>query len=263
MRFEDALRDYGYSRCSLAGATLFIGLGHEEGYDRQPIDGMPAGATRFLFVEAPRQADLIARFLASDDVNRAEHLFIGTSHDYARARPPEGYDFHLAVAALAGGRFPSIRTVSLGDMELLFNGHRGYGSLGDIAPVFDALPNMVDLELFGNFALSRPVRHDKLKTIAVWVDDVGVSGGRLSRETVTNLLSSSFPALEEIDLDLEDGDEGLVYSLPEAFPAGKILPALQAFSMTNLSPEDAERVARWREARAASRANGSKASGQP
>lgn len=254
MRFEAALADYGFGKCSLVKRTLLIGVGPEAGC-REAVHSLPQAVRSFMFLEAPYQIDLLKRFLAAEDgAARAETLFVGTSHDYAQARREKGYEFAEAVATLRGGRYPAIRAVSLGDMERLFNGHRGFGSLGEIGPVFDALPNLEDLELRGNFELARPVRHDRIEAIDVWVDEVGVSGGRLSQETVANLLASRFPKLKGLGLDLDDGDRALVYPLPEAVLSGRTMPALEAVDMTNLSPEDEARLKAWREARAASRA---------
>jgi len=166
---------------------------------------------------------------------------IGTTHDYIRPDRRLPYDMSGAVAALANAAMPALKRLSLGAMERLFNGHGYYGKVGDITPIFGTAPNLEELDVSGCFELVRPVRHERLEVLTANVDEIGVSGGPLTQETVTHILSSSFPLLRECQLAL-DADEVELYELPEIFFTGSGFPKLDAFYMDSLKPESEARL---------------------
>ena len=238
--FEAALRDYGLDRCSINERVLIVGVGPDEPLGG-PIETVPSMPERVLFADGAEQVALIGAFLASSVAARVRHLAIGSSHLVAERRG--SLDFSDAVAALEGATLPALETLSLGDMERLFNGHRYFGGLGDIAPVFHAAPNLRALDLNGRFSLSRPVRHARLETLSATVDDIGVTLGSPSQATLDNLLSGDFPAMREISLDLDDGDPDSVdYVLPPRFLSGAAMPVLRAFSLDRLDPPSRDRL---------------------
>jgi hypothetical protein len=247
-RFARAVEDYGLANCSTTGETIWLGLPPSQEHRRAPLPAMPQAPRSLCFVEAPDQAALIAALAASADAASLEHLMIGTSHDYVPNRPIS-YDMSAAVAALCGARWPALKHLSLGGMELLFNGHAYYGKLGDISDVFEAAPELEELRLHGQFMLCREVRHDRLRDLSVFVDDIGVSGGPLSQDTVSHLLSSDFPALRAVCLSLDDGDREDDYIIPDAFFDGSQLPVLATFDMDCLAPDEEARLAAWKAAR--------------
>jgi hypothetical protein len=247
-RFAHAVDDYGLARCSATGSTLWIGLAPDPDHRRAVLAAVPQAPRSLCFVEAPDQAELVGALAASPEAATLEHLMIGTSHDYARNRPIR-YDMSAAVAALRGARWPALKHLSLGDMEQLFNGHAYYGKLGDVTHVFEAAPQLEELRLRGQFTLRGPVRHALLRDISVFVDDIGVSGGPLSQDTVSRLLSSDLPALREICLSFDDGDREADYVIPDGFFTGSRFPALTAFDMDCLAPADAARLAAWKSER--------------
>lgn len=247
--FARALEDYGLERCSLTGEDLWIGLGPDPEYRRAPVRSMPRPSKSLLFVAAPDadQAGLIDALTKSREAGEVTSMLIGTSHDYANGRP-KSLDMSATVSRLANGHFPALEKLSLGDMEQLYNGHRGFGRIGDITGIFHAAPNLRDLSLHGQFSMSRSVRHDTLTDFSAWLDDVGVSGGPVSQQTISHLLSSSFPRLKEADLDLEEGDRETDYVIPDAFFEGG-MPALTGFGMNCLAPGSAQRLAEWKAGR--------------
>jgi hypothetical protein len=247
-RFARAIEDYGLARCAVSGATIWVGLGPDPKYRREPLEAVPGAPTSICFVEAPDQAELIAALAAGPEAATIDHLMIGTSHDYAQKRAAP-YDMSAAVAALEGAQLPALRQLSLGDMELLFNGHAYYGRLGDVTHVFAVAPLLEELRLRGQFALSAPVRHGRLRELTAFLDDIGVSGGPLSQETVTRLLSSELPSLSEASLSLDEEEREVDYSIPDAFFTGPSFPALAAFAMDCLTPEADDRLAAWKAAR--------------
>jgi hypothetical protein len=247
-RFVRAVEDYGLARCAMTGSTLWIGLGPDPDYRRLALAALPQAPRSLCFVAAPDQVELIGTLAASREAATLEHLMIGTSHDYARNRPIP-YDLSAAVAALRGARFPALRHLSLGDMEMLSNGHAYYGKLGDVTHLFAAAPELDELRLRGQFTLGAPVRHDRLRDMSVFVDDIGVSGGPVSQDTVANLLSSDFPAMSTVCLSLEDGDREVDYRIPDAFFTGSRFDAVTVFDMDCLAPEDEARLAAWKAGR--------------
>jgi hypothetical protein len=248
-RFPRALRDDGLARCSVSGSTVWIGLGPNPGYGRAPLEDVPTAPRSVFFVEAPLQAELIRAFARSRAALTVEHLVIGTSHDYAGSKRCIGYDMAAAVGALADARLPVLTRLSLGDMEMLFNGHRLLGTIGEIGHVFAAAPALEQLDLNGHFALSAPVRHERLRRLGYQNEDVGISGGPVSQETFSNLLSCSFPRLTALQIDHDDDALDPRYAIPEAFFAGPAFPALETLVMNHLEGEVEARLSEWKKAR--------------
>lgn len=243
-RFDRALRDYGFSRCSMSGNALCIGLKPHPEYNRVALDAVPEAPTWVCFLEAPEQADLIAAFVTSPQARTVERLMIGTSHDYDAAR--SGYDMAKAIAALKDARLPSLKRLVLGEMELLFNGHALYGSIGDITHIFEAAPNLEELELCGCFSLKGPVRHEWLRMLSISVfSEIGIGGGSLSQETVSHIVLSDFPRLTTCSFHLDETPPEISFSIPEEFFARPRFLALQSFSIDALTPEADMRMKEW------------------
>jgi hypothetical protein len=203
-------------RCSISGGDFWIGLAPDPDHGRVAVERAPAAPKSVLFLEGPEQDDLIADFVQGPWVEVVENLVIGTSHGYIRPEHPTPYDFTRAVAALNGASMPALKRLSLGDMELLFNGHGYYGRLGDIAHVFDMAPQLEEARICCNAELSRSVQHEHLRMLVMTADYVAGHCAPMSQATFTRLLTSRFRSLTECDLSLE-ADEALFYQLPEAF----------------------------------------------
>ena len=139
--------------------------------------------------------------------------------------------------------------LSLGDMEMLFNGHRLLGTIGEIGHVFAAAPALETLDLYGHFELTAPVRHERLRSLVYQNEDIGISGGPVSQETFSNLLSSSFPRLTTLRIDHDDDETDPRYTIPEAFLSGASVPALASVVMNHLKPATETRLAAWRHTR--------------
>lgn len=246
-RFAQALHAYGLARCSFVGSTICVGLGPDPAYRRSPLETVPGAPEAVAFLAAPQQADLIAAFTASQEACTVNRLMIGTSHNYAVERAGH-YDMSDAVAALSEAALDSLTHLSLGDMELLFNGHRLLGTLGEITHLFAIAPRLCELDLYGHFNFGQPVRHDQLQDVSIALDDIGFSGGPLSQASVSNLLTSSFPNLATFHLDLDEGDRLDDYTIPDAFFDDAAFPALTAFSMDCLTDQSAARLSEWKQA---------------
>jgi len=232
-------------RCSISGSDFWIGLPPDPKHGRIAVAKVPEAPKSLLFLEGPAQGELIADFVQGPWVEVVENLVIGTSHDYIVPEHSGPYDFTRAVGALNGARMPALKRLSLGDMELLFNGHGYYGRLGDITHVFDIAPQLEELRICGNAKLSRPVQHEQLRMLVMTADDIAGHCAPMSQATLTRLLTSRFRCLTECDLSLE-ADEALLYQLPEAFFSGEGFPALEALSIDSLTAEDAARLSAFK-----------------
>ena len=248
-RLEEALARYGWDRCSVStNGQLWIGLAPHNEYARVPTNSLPQDLKQVCFVEGPEQAELVEAFAASPEALRIEFLMIGTSHDYAKRRGPGPYNFAPAIGALRQAGLPALRRLSLGDMEQLFNGHVYYGSIGNITHVFDIAPQLEELAVCGCAILERPVTHERLETLHLRVDDIGVSGGPLGQPTIDNILTSRLPALRTLELSLDTQDVQ-PYAVPEAFFTSNGYPALESFGMDCLTPDAQSRLRAWAETR--------------
>jgi len=242
--FDRALRNYGLERCSMSGSALCVGLKPHPEYDRVAVETVPERLTWVCFLEAPEQADLIRAFVTSPHAQTVEQLIIGTSHDYDAKR--SGYDMTKAVRALTGAKLPALKRIVLGEMELLFNGHALYGSLGDITHIFDAAAQLDELELCGQFSLKSPLRHERLRKLTVSVfSDIGIGDGPLRQDTVSHLMLSFFPRLTNCDLHLDGMPPDTLFSIPEEFFARPRFLAMQSFSIDALTPEAETRMKEW------------------
>lgn len=243
--FGRALEKAGLDRCSMSGPDLWVGLPPDPDHRRLPVSAVPEAPRSVLFVEAPRQVALIAALAGGAEAVTVENLMIGTSHDYVRDhRPP--YDFSAAILALGRAEMPALRRLSLGDMELPFNGHGYYGHVGDITALFGVAPGLKELHICGRAVVREPVRHDELQVLSLVADDIAGHCGATDPETITNLLASRFPRLAQLHLSLET-DDVPAYRIPEAFFTHATLPALEAVEIDCLSPEHRERLDRWKE----------------
>ena len=245
--FARALAGYGLGRCGQSGAALLIGLG--EGSFQAPsfvrrLSAVPDRPEDIHFLDAPNQVGLIAALMASPEAAALVDLHIGSSLDVVAAGR---FDYREAVAALNGACLPALSHLELGGMFLTFNGHPYFGQLGDVAHIFDTAPALTELDLYGTFGLSRPVSHATLCRFSAQIDEIGVTGGPPTQDPVTRLLTSTFPALVELDLDLDGGSPDLSFALPESFPDPVSMPALRRVAVTNLAPGDDARLAAWRD----------------
>lgn len=88
--------------------------------------------------------------------------------------------------------------------------------------------------------------HKRLERLALWADEIGVSGGPIDPDTVTALLTSDLPRLVEADFELDEGDRDFLYDLPEPFLSGRCLPKLKTLNIDCLMPASEEARDAWR-----------------
>ena len=245
--FETALKEYGRGGCSISGESLIIGVGAQEPLGGV-VDIVPREPQKVFFLNGPEQVDLIRAFSKSTAAEKVQHLSLGSSHLVAEQKG--SLDFTEAVSALSGSAFPALKTMSLGDMERLFNGHCYYGRLGDLAPIFSCAPKLQSLEVYGHFSLSAPVQHDYLIDLSAIVDEIGVTGGPPSQASIDHLLESRFAKMKRIELWLDVGSDDLKFSVPNTFIAGSGMPKLETFAMDRVREDTLTKIRQWASQRA-------------
>jgi hypothetical protein len=114
-------------------------------------------------------------------------------------------DYAPMIEALTSAEFPELEVCQLGVCELFHNAEDRYGRLGDVSKLVNNMPSLKELGLYGSFDLSEPLYLPELEKIEVFVADFWPSEllVPLTQETVTNLLSSNFPKLIDLNLDFE------------------------------------------------------------
>lgn len=244
--FETALHRYGMQHCCDLRGAFLIGL--PPGDDtREAVKSVPKDGTRFGFLAAPQQGELIATFLGSEEASRVTCLNLGTSHHYAeQMRRTAGatgvYDLSDVTDLFKGRHLPALRSLSLGDMFMLFNGHALYCRVGDITPIFEAAPNLEILDICGAFTLSRPVSHAQLQEFSADIDDIAGTAGSISQDTLNHLLASDLPSATSLSVLMEeDPDHG--YRLPLGLTHLQTMPQLKALALEGLDPKSQQRLA--------------------
>ncbi len=187
-------------------------------------------------------ANFIRALAASPAAAQVETLSIGWSHDLYGGQ--EGVqDYSDIVACLAQHQWPSLRTLSLGGFELLYNGHAAYGRIGNITKLLTGMPGLEELDLAGNFVLDQPLQHAKLKVLDVILDDpvTGMNGGAPSQASIEAVLASDLPALGNLGLDLEctpDDDTTADYAFDPDSLGRDRFPALKRFMLAYAGSEE-------------------------
>lgn len=134
--------------------------------------------------------------------------------------------------------------MALGVTDPFTNAHEIHGHLGDLTERLAAASATVQtLELYGHFALTRPLRLPRLRSLSVVLDDevTGPNVPSLDPRTVTCLLTGDLPAVTDIWLALRsyDGDQ-IRYRLPALFLAGAGVPVLARFEVDAAALADGE-----------------------
>ena len=174
----------------------FFGVPSDRLYGREPLGTLPESATRFHFYLGSDALSLIDAFTKSKYAATASHLSVGDScYGYGSGR-----DYSAVVESLSSGFFPALRSLELGVWELFSNSHCLFGRLGDVTLLFDRMPALEELGVYGCFELASPVALPTLRRLQVELGDpvTGVHGGALAQATFANLLCSSMPNLADV-----------------------------------------------------------------
>jgi hypothetical protein len=203
------------------------------------LDAMPPRPVEVSFLGGGEQADLVRAFTESPYAAMVESINLGNSSYYLGRQ----LDYTAGVAALLDAHLPRVRRLALGVWDLFCNAHSIYGRLGDISRAPSAAPSLEVLELNGHFTLTGPLDLPTVRTLSVNLGDyvIGPDMPPLHQETVTHLLSSRMPAVEEIWLLLQNFAGGPYrYRLPAGFLDGAVAPSLACFEVDAAALDDGE-----------------------
>ena len=170
--------------------------------------------------------DLLRQIAKLDLANNIEYLTIGTTNFHKYNTP---LDYAEISKVLSNSSFPNLRFFEYGIDEVSYNGHSLYGNLGNITCALENMPKLEKLYLFGNFELSKSLKFNNLSTFEILMNNwvTNINGGRISNNTIQNLLSSNFSELSLLSLNLDFNDEIFEYSLPEIFLTGRNIQKLK------------------------------------
>ena len=198
----------------------FFGVPKDGLYGRYSLKAIPTNATGFHFYLGEDQQTLFDSFVDSELPTATTSLHIGDS-SYCFGN---GRDYSRLTALLSQGKFPNLETLELGVWQLFSNSHCAYGNVGRIDGLANKMPKLKRLYVYGKCELRTPLSIPQLEVLHVVVDDptTGINGGTLDSLTVSNILSSSFPKLREIYVDLECDDEDVCYPVPGSMLAGDV-----------------------------------------
>jgi hypothetical protein len=203
----------------------FFGVPQSEYFGWTVMDAIPKELKGIHFYLGGEPEELISAFALSEYPQSLERLDIGNS-SYAIGR---NQDYRALISTIENTEFPNLKQLELGIWEQFCNAHSMYGKLGDVTKLVTNCPLVSKLGLYGCFELNRSLRLSSLKDITVTLDDftTGSNGGFISQATLSNLLDSYFPTLEQASLDLncEEDQNGYIFS--DLFLAGKNMPRLK------------------------------------
>lgn len=193
------------------------------------MQSVPVETANFHFYLGADQQELFDSYIESEFPATTISLHIGNS-SYELGK---GLDYRGLTASLAKAEFPQLETLELGIWQLYCNSHCAFGQIGNIDFLSQCMPNLKHLSVFGKFDLQSYLSFPKLETLSIEVDDptTGVNGGELDSATVSHLLSSSFPELRELYLNLEIAGGVVCYSIPNVMLTDDVFPKLTAFEI--------------------------------
>lgn len=225
------------NRTDSDGRYLYTAFkGHDRSYwiapshpdkNRVPQE-IPPDTVELRLITGGAVAELSRALALSDWPERLTGLFLGGASE---SPPSLSMDYREAVSILSKALYPRLKTLTLGGWWLFSNSHCGFGKLGNVADMIKGCPELMDLELCGNFELNGYSGHPGLEKLRIQANDMTtcINGGEISQETLDNLLSGDYPRLRELELDLEMCDNGIQYRLPDRFLTGEGVPLLNNF----------------------------------
>jgi hypothetical protein len=215
--------------CNWPIGDCFFGVPTDELYGRKPLVSIPGDSRGFHFYLGADQQRLFDSFLNSDLPQSTTSLHVGNSC----YRLGKGRDYSQLTASLLAREFPNLKALELGVWQLFSNSHCAYGNVGTIDGLGLKMPELRNLSIYGNFLLHHPFSIPQLEKLHITVDDpvTGMNGGPLDIDSVSNVLSSSFPNLRELSVDLGMEDETLCYSVPDSLANNNAFPQLAEFEL--------------------------------
>lgn len=175
-------------------------------------------------------ADRLAVLLTQEGAEELTHLIIG-----AWSKSGEGDDSSVMVQEVvkAARKLPRLRHLFMGEMTYE-ECEISWINQSDMRPILEAYPQLETLRIRGGNGLSfSETTHLNLK-------DLGIESGGLSRDTLRELFTCEFPALERLELFLGEPNYGFDGGVEDLQPllAGKLFPKLKYLGLMNSEIEN-------------------------
>lgn len=194
---------------------------------RVPLKVIPKNARQFEFYYGGSQTRLIEYFTNSFYPSITQSLSVGySSYGYGG-----GYDYSAITATLANNHFNALKSLNIGIFKCFHNTPVRLGYLGDITNMLEAMPNLEELHLYGNFKLTRTPTLPKLNTLSIKSATLPTQKQKeLSQNSLDKLLCCDLMHLESLDIELDStyalSNEQKAYTLPELFLGRSNIPNL-------------------------------------
>lgn len=198
---------------------------------REHLKAIPLNACHFAFLcVGDETIEVLRAFIESDFPQQTQSLMIGSSSDDQTQAGKLNYQ--ATIKLLGQCDWPKLQNLFLGEYILFCNGSDQLGRLGDITPLISRAPQLRELSLKGHFQLTSPVQLPFLRTLDIdTLSNMGLGPEPLSQSTVTHLGHSDWPQLKTAYLNLEDENEGMIYTIPTKLLNAQNTPQLTYFEL--------------------------------
>ena len=203
----------------------FFGVPQSTRYGLTTLSHIPEETIGMSFYLGGEPEGLISSFSSSGYPQKIEQLAIGNStHEIGSHQ-----DYRGLINLLKNTEFPNLKQLELGVWELFHNAHCLYGNLGDVSSILRHSPKVEDIGLYGYFEITEKNNFSFLKNIMVTLEDYATAsnGGFINQSSLSNLLESEFPLLEEMYIDLTCQEDQYGYKFPQKFLDGMNVPMLK------------------------------------
>lgn len=209
--------------------SCYFGVPQSEDFGWTTLEQLPDDLTHCHFFLGGEPVELLQEFAQSPFPRRLKTLAIGNSC-YSIGK---GLDYSQLITAISQTEFPELQSLHLGVWELFSNSHCMYGKLGDVTNLIRNCPKLVQLGLYGSFNLTQQLTFANLIDLHIQLEDptTASNGGFINQQTLNSILSSEYPQLREVFLDLECEDDDYGYQIPSGFQPQESMPKLKAYEL--------------------------------
>jgi len=208
----------------------FLGVPQSDFFGWNLLESIPKKCLGFHFYLGGTPVELMTEFAKSKYPSQIEKLIIGDS-SFANG---SGLDYSEIIKTIQFSEFPELTELRLGIWELFCNSHCLFGKIGNITTLLNNCPKLEKLGLYGQFELLNTHNFSKLKKLSIELEDytTGFNGGFISNGSLSNILDSKFPSLEEVFIDLICEEDDYGYMFTENFLSGNNYPSLKKMEIT-------------------------------
>jgi len=209
---------------------VFFGVPESDYFGWRSFDRVPADTIGFNFYLGAASVSLLSAFTKSNFVYNVQRLSIGnSSFDLG-----SGMGLSDITNLLSEVEFPELAKFELGVWQLYDNSHCFYEYIGNVTRLLQRMPKIEHIALFGSFELDVRLSFPNLKYLSLKLDDpiTCENGGYISQKTLDNVLSSTYPELRQLKLDLDCKRNDQEYTITELFTSGETVPNIEKIVIT-------------------------------